>query len=762
MNRIACLLILSCACLCIQAQSGYILKGTVCDTLNAPIPNAIISLLSGDALVGTSLTNKEGYYEFEKIQAGKYTIDIASEDYMPFIESIKIDEDKQLRHMLKPIKHFNLAGLTVTADRSNVITANAQSIVFHLSQRAKRKNNVYEALTEIPLLQVDPYFRKIGSPDGNKVILLINGIQRESSMETVDPADIEAVEIMDNPPAKYLKDGFAYIVNIKLKRKMRPFQVFNINFSQDVELFLGAGGGGYEFGNDKFSLRLGTFVHYYNNEPHHDFGTVQSGNLNKVYDKNKNLDYRHYEFWFGGDYIPAKRHYLTFHGSFFRDKEMNDGEGNGSLQSGNALPIDYKVHNTLQSTPKVGVGRVFYRYTLNEDTRLENELGYSYNASQTDENNLEEGMDYYYQQSVHNKLINHRGNHILDFIKNLSETSSLTIGLNSSFTSSSIDNFSSINTTFHYRSWNEYLYAGYNGQWKRLSYGASAGADLFFNKVENNKDRYARLKFSVSGNYKFNPNHSLNVYARGFTSMPGLSLLNPYNTSTDSLLVLKGNPLLKPSYIWTTGLNYRLAKGQWYFQPYLSYTHQHDMYDRIGSTHNNVYTITYENKGKEEQFSSGFTLRYNLKNIGYLGLNGNYQHHYFETRHKGWFSGQFNWTLYYKSFTWSGFITMSPNPYTYQEFSKSKLYNNSYTAFFWQINKNWRIDANVRYLIQKCKSERWTDDPSQGYHAYVKRTFPERNFQVMIGVQYTWKNNVKRRNVKQLQLDKSSIQLLRE
>lgn len=32
----------------------------------------------------------------------------------------------------------------------------------------------------------------------------------------------------------------------------------------------------------------------------------------------------------------------------------------------------------------------------------------------------------------------------------------------------------------------------------------------------------------------------------------------------------------------------------------------------------------------------------------------------------------------------------------------------------------------------------------------------------MIGVQYTWKNNVKRRNVKQLQLDKSSIQLLRE
>ena len=115
MNRIACLLILSCACLCIQAQSGYILKGTVCDTLNAPIPNAIISLLSGDALVGTSLTNKEGYYEFEKIQAGKYTIDIASEDYLPLSESIKIDDDKQLRHTLKPIKHFDLEGITAAA-----------------------------------------------------------------------------------------------------------------------------------------------------------------------------------------------------------------------------------------------------------------------------------------------------------------------------------------------------------------------------------------------------------------------------------------------------------------------------------------------------------------------------------------------------------------------------------------------------------------------------------------------------------------------
>ena len=105
---------------------------------------------------------------------------------------------------------------------------------------------------------------------------------------------------------------------------------------------------------------------------------------------------------------------------------------------------------------------------------------------------------------------------------------------------------------------------------------------------------------------------------------------------------------------------------------------------------------------------------------------------------------------------------MSPSPYSYQEFTKSKLYNNSYTAFFWQINKNWRIDANVRYLIQKCKSERWTEDPSQDYTSYIRRTFSERNFQVMIGVQYTWKNKVKRRNVQQLQLDKSSIQLLRE
>lgn len=63
--------------------------------------------------------------------------------------------------------------------------------------------------------------RKIKTADEQNVIILVNNMQRDTSIESIDPEEVESIEIMENPPVKYLKDGYATVLNIKLKKEAR-------------------------------------------------------------------------------------------------------------------------------------------------------------------------------------------------------------------------------------------------------------------------------------------------------------------------------------------------------------------------------------------------------------------------------------------------------------------------------------------------------------------------------------------------------------
>jgi hypothetical protein len=53
-------------------------------------------------------------------------------------------------------------------------------------------------------------------------------MQRDTSIESIDPAEVESIEIMENPPVKYLKDGHATVLNIKLKKRSQTYRLLNL------------------------------------------------------------------------------------------------------------------------------------------------------------------------------------------------------------------------------------------------------------------------------------------------------------------------------------------------------------------------------------------------------------------------------------------------------------------------------------------------------------------------------------------------------
>lgn len=743
-----------------KAQT-YALQGMVTDTLKQTVENAVISLSRNDTLVGSCLTDAKGIYLFSEVKAGKYVLSVSHFNYRPLVEAIELNGNKNLNHVICPISQINLDVVVVTADRSNVIRSNAMGTTFHLSAGARKSRTVYNALQEIPLLQVDPIKRTLSAIDGSDVVVLINGMQTEASLETIDPTDIEAVEIIDNPPVKYMKDGFSQVINLKLKRKERNYQQLNLSTSQHVELQTGYTSGIFETGNQKYSFYVGCNW-FYHRDSSIDRNFQRSGITERTQYWDRYSRMSNYVTGFGGDYLPNEKNYLSYRFQYSSYKTRGTHDGTGEIQSEeDNQSVAYTAEQRVKDYSQSYVGHVYHRWNMNERNTFEQSLKYYYTPTTARNRNTETGdAGYFYFNEANNDVHQQEVSYNAYFMHTMENKNVWSAGSNLSYLSSSIDNLSAVSQSFDYRKWNEYLYLSYSGSWKNLSYMASAGADLIFNKTEQVKDHYVRLKFAGNMHYRFNKANSLRFFTNGYTSTPSISLLNPYNTSTDSLQIVKGNPELKPSYITNVGLNYQLYKGRWFLNAGITYIHEKDMPNIVGVMSDNVYTRTYENKDKQHTLNPSLNMRYNIPKWGNISLYGGYRHVYWETRDKGWFYTQLQWMLYCKQFTWTGLVNVQP--YSYSEFGKTKSYTNTQTVLYWNVSRNWTLFADLRYIAQRAEFDLWTNNEKEQYYSHINRTFPDRHFRLEIGFQLTLRNKVKGRKTEKLQIQDPSVRLLQE
>lgn len=741
-----------------KADNSYDLTGSVTDSLEHVVVGAVVTLLQADdKVIGNTLTDDKGRYEFLHLNAGHYRYLVSHANYQSDEGQVSLTADRKLQHVLRPLKNIVLDAVEVTADQSNVIKVTESGTVFHLSKHAREENSIYYALLEIPGLDIDLVNRKIYGVDGSSVIILINGVRRDTPMETIDPQRIEAVEIINNPPAKYLRqDGNVMVLNLKIKREYTTYRLINAYFAQDPELVVQRGGGGFETGNDKYSLYANaSWLGYFDDDKQTEY-SLNSGTLHKINEQKGAYDNRTYDFSIGGDYVITQKDYLSYSVSTNRPKENTETQGHGSITDTEAGE-DYAVETRYNALSHIYAGKLYYSHEFKDESLLEQVLSYNQNSNHVNDITKERGLTYSYSNESKNYAKSKTGSYDIDYMKPLKGKQQFAVGSSTSFSDNRLYK-NGIEQSFLYRCWNEYLYASYQGNARgKWSYMASAGLNLSFEKKGNIEDNYVRPRFSANLNYSLNRYNSLGLSGRGYTSMPPVSLLNPYSTSSDSMLITRGNPYLKPGYIWKAELNYRLMKNNWFLQSRFSYNLLTDIYEDVGKREGNAYVYTYENRGKEQFLNADLTLRYNIKNVGNLQANAFYRHAYYKTRHIGWAGFSFNWLLYYKSLTWFGNINHTPFKYT--EFSKRKFYTNSNTGISWRIDNQWTVEGNLRYFINTAKMETWIEDHNRNFGYYFMQEFLPRNFQVELSVRYVWRNKVKKRQTKRLQPDKSNVNL---
>lgn len=226
----------------LKTTGNFTISGIVLDSLlKQPIEYATISLADENTkkIVNGTITNSKGFFKLQDIQPGKYTVRIESIGYNPFERKGLTVENNlteiKMEDALLTKKNNTLQTVTVNSSRQ-IIENKIDKIVFNVDKDLTSQGGMaVDALKKIPQVTVDVNgnVELLGNPS---VRFLING--KPSGMFGNSPADalqsipasqIQSIEVITSPSAKYDAAGTAGIINIILKKS--KVEGFNGNIS---------------------------------------------------------------------------------------------------------------------------------------------------------------------------------------------------------------------------------------------------------------------------------------------------------------------------------------------------------------------------------------------------------------------------------------------------------------------------------------------------------------------------------------------------
>lgn len=309
------------------AQSGGKVTGSIKDGGNQKIIDAAsVSLLRAkdSALLKTAVTDKDGNFSFENLKDGNYLVMATSVGHSKvYSRSFSISAGSQpvsLEVMQLVPASKNLQEVSVSSKKPLIERKLDRTIVNVEASITNAGNTALEVLEKSPGVTVDKD-GNISLKGKSGVVIYIDG--RPSYLSGQDLANmlrnmtanqLEQIEIMTNPPAKYDAAGNAGVINIKTKK--------NKQFGYNGSITSGYTQGRYARFNESFSFnyrnsKVNFFSNLNYNRNHRgeelyitrnfrDEGTKQ---ITSIFDQRSNMEnQRHYyNAKIGADFFVSKK-----------------------------------------------------------------------------------------------------------------------------------------------------------------------------------------------------------------------------------------------------------------------------------------------------------------------------------------------------------------------------------------------------------------------------------------------------------------------
>ena len=227
-------------------EATAVVVGRVLDMSNgSPVLLATVVIedaKSGQQLSGT-LTRETGRFVIQGLAAGSYTLRISFPGFYPAEADVLVSPLNQ-SYDLGDIRLPRLEGFedTITVTAEAIRAAGIDTQVFRLNDGpAQSTGTLLDAVKGLPGVTVDQDGR-VSLRGSDRVAILIDGqpssltgFGSQRGLDGVSAANVEAIEIINNPSARFDAAGMAGIINIIYRQEQQQ------GLSGDVGLALGVG-----------------------------------------------------------------------------------------------------------------------------------------------------------------------------------------------------------------------------------------------------------------------------------------------------------------------------------------------------------------------------------------------------------------------------------------------------------------------------------------------------------------------------------------
>jgi hypothetical protein len=230
-----------------QNKQGRI-SGVVKDGSGRTIEAATVSLVRAKdtALVKVAVSNKNGEFEFDRLEIGRYKVQVSAVGFAKASsEAVEVTElvpAVQLTDFELPVAGKSLSEVTVTARRPMVENKIDKTIVNVDAFITNAGGTALDVLEKSPGITVDRE-GNVSLKGKSGVIILVDGKQTflggqdlANYLRNMPSNQLDQIEIMTQPSAKFDASGNSGVINIKTKKnKQSGFNgTINLAFIQGV------------------------------------------------------------------------------------------------------------------------------------------------------------------------------------------------------------------------------------------------------------------------------------------------------------------------------------------------------------------------------------------------------------------------------------------------------------------------------------------------------------------------------------------------
>ncbi|MFY0606074.1 MAG: TonB-dependent receptor [Cyclobacteriaceae bacterium] len=578
-----------------QANSATIF-GKLVDQDEAPVVYSTVALYTLDSvLVKGEVSDLEGNFSIRNITAGQYFVMVQNVEFNPFYSatiSLLADQSYDMNTVKLEPRNVELEGVMVTAKRQ-MVEVLPDKMVFNVASTINASgNNGLELLRKAPGVMIDPDNNVILQGKSGVRIFIngrpsrLSGSDLTTFLESMQSDNIEKIELITNPSAKYEAEGNAGIINIELKNNVNLGYNGNVvhSYSKGTEPRMNTG---VSFNYGKNKLGITANITRFDNRYYEGFDDdkTQSGYLLSLYSDERE-DVSGFNASTSITYTFNDAHSVNFSGggvltdaairlnSNTRIEDLSDPTANQLLLS--ETNSDFKARNFNYN--------LNYRWKTSDKSSLNADVSY---GSFLKDNFIDQPNTYFEEDGVTQirevnnafepyteiDLYSAKVDYEYQMSKVIWSTGAKYYEVqtkNSFVVSDVVNEVSTVNqdksNTFNYT---EKVGAAYLIGAFELSDNLKANAGvrveqtysqgiLESNQVnadDNVKRDYLNVFPNMSLSYSFGKSEMSLGYGKRITR-PSYQDLNPFESKTSELTTWKGNPFLNPNYITNYQLTY--------------------------------------------------------------------------------------------------------------------------------------------------------------------------------------------------------------